>query len=470
MESVSTDTEHPGDLFVALYDALGDEPFRTQQVGAWRKDDWVNKTAEEVEAEVVESGCAPRQMVDQILRRGPIGTFALLQGLDFALEHVDARHSDADQVGHLYGVLAHYLDTGRLNTRLKDGLLLFRLASPGRPTTLPDRSQYFGVVRVPPELLSIVDYDVVKTHWDLQIEAATADRDPWARVACVPMIDGYHELEIVRREDGPDRFYRITPRTAPLAARIPTVLDRLDRSGAVIAILPEVSLSDELLDAWKEALRSKPRPAGCRLRWLIVGSGPVGGSEPPFNRAVMLLRQGGHEILTYDKHFDFTLSARQVARWRLEQALGPGPRMEDITRGNSFVVRECALGRVAILICEDLGRIVQCSPALATFGVTHLLVPVFSAPLAPRSWENRSGREIVEHLGAAVVVVNSRAVGRAMGIRDPMRVCASVAPMDDDRSEYQLGKPKLRRTSRPDAVLTLEVPPGEIKRYQDLAP
>lgn len=157
-------TNNPADLFIALYDALGDGPFRSQEVRQWDRNNWVSECAERVHDEVVSSGVASPEVMDEILSRGPIGTFAVLKGLDRALEHVDVRRSSENAVGQLNHLLSDYLDTGRLNSHVKDGLLLFRLAWAGRPLTLPDRAQYFGLVRVPPKTLCDVDFSMVKTN------------------------------------------------------------------------------------------------------------------------------------------------------------------------------------------------------------------------------------------------------------------------------------------------------------------
>ena len=74
-----------------------------------------------------------------------------------------------------------------------------------------------------------------------------------------------------------------------------------------MAVLPEACLNDKLLAAWRQALVSIIPPIHSRLTWLVVGTGPVGGDEPPYNRAVVIDRRG-QDLWTQDKQFDFSLS------------------------------------------------------------------------------------------------------------------------------------------------------------------
>lgn len=206
-----------------------------------------------------------------------------------------------------------------------------------------------------------------------------------------------------------------------------------------------------------------PAPDDGRLQWLLVGTGPVGGGDPPANRGVLLMREGGHEILRYDKQFDFTLTPEIIRKWRLE-ALGPGPTLEDIRPGGKVVIREGALGRVAIVICEDLSR--PCE-LLGQFGVSHLFVPVFSAPLRIGSWERWAADRHVDEFGGSVIVANSLAVGRAQELAGKLGTCVCIMPTDEDRAEYRKSHPTIGAADAPDEVVLLWVDGGAVTRYED---
>jgi hypothetical protein len=279
------------------------------------------------------------------------------------------------------------------------------------------------------------------------------------------MVHSYDELEMTVRSDDDTRRYRIGPRTEPLRARVREVLEALDDSGASIGMLPEATLSDELLAVWRQVLSDTPPEWDATLHWILVGTGPVGGSEPPHNRAVMLLRDGGHPIVHYDKHHDFTLSAAQIERWKLESRLGAGKAAEDICRGTRLVIRESSLGRFAILICEDVTRLTDVGAALAHFGVSHVFAPIFSAPIEDRTWDSRAGRDVVKHLGASVVVSNSLAVGRAIDPAGRLGICSVAVPPSDAEEEWRPIDVHVGKAAHPAEVVLLAVPPGEIKRF-----
>jgi predicted amidohydrolase len=125
----------------------------------------------------------------------------------------------------------------------------------------------------------------------------------------------------------------------------------------MIALLPELSLSSELLEAWNEALGDCPPPDDSRLKWLLVGSGDVADEDRPVNRCVLFDRVTGEIVLTQDKIYPFTLTEKQLGEWRISEFLGKAATEEDIRSGRRVVVVESRLGRVVVLVCEDLARL-----------------------------------------------------------------------------------------------------------------
>jgi predicted amidohydrolase len=461
-------TEDPADLFLELYDEIGDGPFDDQRALRWRRSDgWVRRTAELICAEVMRTGRASRELVEPAVAEGGRGVFAVLMGLDSALMHADVMYGTAAETGEMYDWLLRHVTTGRLNSRVEDGLLLFRLSSAPRPRALPTRTTAFHVLRVPAAIVEThkIDFDRLPTAFDIPFQAPEPDGRPRVNVGCAPMLAGYDELEISARDDDGVRRYRLCPRTEPLKARVRSILEALDRSGATIGVLPEATLSDELLGAWKEALREQLAPWDSNLSWILVGSGPVGGGDPPFNRAVLLSRDGGHEVLCYDKHFDFTLSPDQLRRWRLDELIGDTLACEDIHRGDQILVRECSLGRLAVLICEDLTRLAVVGAALGHLGVSHLLVPIFAAPIRRQSWDAWASRAVVSQIGASVVVSNSLAVGRAMQRQGALGTCSSAVVPEDAGDEWKDIELNVRKCAHPEDVVLLEIPAVNIKKY-----
>lgn len=468
MTTTKITSEDPADLFLELYDAIDDAPFNDQRALTWRRSDgWVRGTAELICANVMRSGRASRELIEPVLVEGERGIFAAMMGLDAALIHADPIYGTPAETGEMYDWLLRHHTTGRLNSSIEDGLLLFRLAGPPRPQGLPARTTAFHLLRVPPAIVGAykIDFGRLPLAFDLPYQTPPRNDRARIKVGCAPMLAGYDEMEIsARQQDGVSR-YQIRPRTEPLKARIRPILDALDHSGATIGILPEATLSDELLATWKAALRERPAPWDSPLTWILVGTGPVGGEDPPFNRAVLLSRDG-HEILSYNKHFDFTLTAAQLNRWALTELIGETLACEDIRRGDRLVVRECALGRLAILICEDLTRLTDTGAALAQLGVSHVLVPIFSPPIRRSSWDSCASGAAVSQIGAvAIVVANSLAVGRAMGLQGALGTCSSAILPEDASDEWKQVVREVRKCAHPETVLLLEIPATELTKY-----
>jgi predicted amidohydrolase len=192
------------------------------------------------------------------------------------------------------------------------------------------------------------------------------------------------------------------------------VLDALDTSGASIGLMPELTLEAGLLDFWIELVRDRPAPSS-QLKWLLVGTGPTTADDPPINEAVIIDRVTGDIILRQRKVFRFTLTAAQLDEWALDDLLGAEPITEDLTAGESISVIESAIGRIAILVCEDLARVMDFGPGLRALGISHVFAPVFSKETKPHHWEHAKAKEYATETGAEVTVVNSLVVPRQMG-------------------------------------------------------
>jgi len=436
--SVVTTTD-PADVFVQLYDRVSAMVFRSDALDAWFEDRAFWTTAESVTQACLKEGVLDPGWVSQVVVEGQMFELAVLAGIDDALVLVSPWSTASDQ-GALVRMWGRYLTTGRLNLETP-GALLPRRSYPGRPMSGKEKHHYFRVVRVSPHLWSKSYANVV----------VTSDKDPFlapgvpVRVAFVPVLASYDDLKIDMFEDRRGRLrYSISPRREVLD-RLPAVLDALDRSGAQLGILPEGCLSEEIYQEWRRVLGT--RRLGWRsksqLRWLLLGSGPVGGQG---NRAVLVDR-GGHELLRQDKLADFTLTDYQVVTWGIpdppEKATEKGATIfEDIRRDVMFSTLDGFLGRIAVLVCESLSRwpggrhdeIIEPGPS-------HVLAPVFSKPVRPDGWEKAESDHLANLVGSWVMVANSLVTERKLradGDKDPGFSCLVSGPWGSTRSRYDL--------------------------------
>jgi hypothetical protein len=56
--------------------------------------------------------------------------------------------------------------------------------------------------------------------------------------------------------------------------RIERIVQRLDEQGVEVAVMPELTLDNALLERWVAVVRQPP-PRGSRLRLILVGAGPL---------------------------------------------------------------------------------------------------------------------------------------------------------------------------------------------------
>jgi predicted amidohydrolase len=430
--------DDPGDLFVVLYDLLSNEHFRARKPIGWRKNPTVRKLADRVRRDVLQDGYATPELAGSIIREyGDPGMFAVLMGLDWALGSVNP-FSTCYDVPTMAWLSRRYARHNRLNSpgdEKETGLLLPRCTRPGKllanPTNKPD---YFDLRRVTPENCQGILHGRIPSRNDPVFSGGQA-----ISVGTAPMLEKYADLQFDFHQDDGIGLYRIAPSTAALRDRIGNVIGNLGRSGAMIGVMPESTLSNELLDHWKQLLGQLPEESG--LQWLLVGTGPVGiedvdSDAPPPNRAVLVDCLTGRKVLEQDKMAGFTMGQGQATRWRLPGEPQDCLAVEDITRGRDIRVMESALGRIAVLICEDLKQSVVWEAKFQAFGVSHVFAPLFASPISrkPRDrWERVAAQRCVEEQGAWVVLSNSLAVGAEMEAQPPLEPddcfnCAVVGP------------------------------------------
>ncbi|MGP4024296.1 hypothetical protein [Actinomadura sp. 3N407] len=427
----------PADLFVQLYDSMPDDAFKSWTATRWYAEERVRRKAGEIADGVLEHGVLdPAETARIVSVRGDLGRFTILLGLDIALAHASpyAPYHDAPA---LAGVLVNYLTEGKLNGPGTTGALLPRCAFPGRPRGTRSKAEFFGVHRVSQAEWERIDHAVLPAVNDPHFS-----RDEPVTVGCAPVLETFDDVDIEFEERHGMTVYRLRPMdSSGIRSRIKAIVRRLDESGAQLAVMPEASLSDALLEHWKEvAFDTAGRDRDRRpLRFLLLGSGPLGGEDPPPNRAVLLDRWTGQELLVQDKLSGFTLDSGQMRLWRLPDAPPTGTAVEYARPGTRIGVLDSSLGRLAVLICEDLGRSIGWERELEACGVSHLLVPIFSKPILEHRWEDQGAERQVVGLGSWVTVSNSLAVGAAIPDEDlpgTRYTCLVAGPKSLDRSAY----------------------------------
>lgn len=425
----------PAALFMQLYDQLPEQVFRERQPKQWQRDRWVKGNASRVYEHILEHGAADPGQVKKIIEEGgDRGIFAVLRGIDWALALVNP-FSAGYESGNLAWLETRYAETGQLNDGpATEGVLLPRCAYPGRPGGSSGKALYFGLHRVAPECWARIRYERLKNRHDPNF-----GHDQPVIVGCAPLLESFADVQLeVLKRDG-EQVFSLTPNDSEvLRERISNVIRRLDESEAPIGIMPEGTLTDDLLAYWRKAAR-EPKALGKPLRWVLVGSGPLGADDPPPNRAVLLDRRTGDILLTQDKLAGFTLTPEQTRDWKLPDQLDSGPAAEYLAQGSTITVLESSLGRLAVLICEDLNQSVGWERELIACGISHLLIPIFSKPIMRYRWEQTGSERQINNMGAWLIIANSLAVKQAMGEslqNGDCHTCLVAGPGDPERSSY----------------------------------
>lgn len=415
MSSIHQNLHAYADLFCGLYDRLDRVAVR-ERGSDWLHDRNVGSLIDQFASDV-ELG-RPLAAFEMRLNSYPPGAdverriYAALAGIDTAFRHVHPMAVVRAVGGEptpqaLVELQAHVAASGRLDSPsgANGGALLPRLVEPPRRPGEPDdkRDLFHYVVRVQAASWNECDYMRLPEDGLLLSHEVHAGLN----LACVPVIADAAEMRFERHPGA--ATYRIAPIDAAVTLeRIEAIVARLDAEDVQIAVAPELTLTPALLARWQAVLGA---PRRTRLRWVLAGSGPLETrGARPINTAVLLEGRTGRVLARQDKQHGFDMTDDELRRFGLEGLLGPGPVSEDVARGHRLTILDAGAERVAVLVCEDLARVVELGGVLRDFGVSLLLVPVLSRPLREYRWEHRSASIHGRTIGASVVIANSLVV------------------------------------------------------------
>jgi predicted amidohydrolase len=415
MSSVDQSLRGFADLFCELYDDIDSTVFRAN-IESWLADTDLLSVTTTVAGDVEHARSVPERIRMRVSNTTDPERqrFACLRGLDRAFAHVNPALRGTEPVPAGLAELAlHTVAYQRLDSGHNGGALLPRLVTAATPRALPEhpRELFASVIRVPEPSWRMCDHQVLG-------EAATLHRHEILTglpVACVPFIADPDELAFDTETREAGRFYRISPRELTTTRkRIATVVEMLDRSGAMIALAPELTLTPILLEAWQQALKDRSRGQS-RLHWLLAGSGDLSGARPPKNTAVLLNGRTGEILASQDKMYPFNFGAGELVRWKLTDRLGDSQIDEDLKPGERLAILDAGPMRVAVMVCEDLGRVLDLGSVVRDFGVSHVLVPVFARPSQDRRWERAAANVHAQSTGSTIIVANSLVMASILG-------------------------------------------------------
>jgi predicted amidohydrolase len=446
----------PADAFVKAYDLL--LAINADTLSDWSVTESVQANARRVQAEVQDTGQLPETWMPSTLRATPT-LFSVLLGLDLALLQA-SREGGWLGVRTLDYLQVRFEMNGRLNEETT-GILLFKRSSCLRPNDDAERlDDFLHLLRLPPQHSANTHVVPVSELYDLpdverMYEAGELAPLPPLVIAQLPFLAGASDLRWAIVDEPHGNFYNVAPNSERLGKYLHQALDTLDHSGAVLALLPEASLDDDLVEKWCELLKRTARPEESALTWLLIGTGPVRKVGPALsgrrrpNRAVLVHRSGNrHPLLTQDKHSGFCFTSEKQKEYGVDRHLGGVKRDEWIPHDRSLTVLESRRGRFGVQICEDFGRPDRRQHITAA-GVTHLIVPVLAAAMWEDGWQARAGEALGIDVGTKAAVSNSLAIERFYK-NDPVPTLLTVVGPSDKPEQYLTGRAMIRCYSNQD--------------------
>lgn len=331
-------------------------------------------------------------------------------------------------------VWRHYRLTGRYN-RTAPGILVPRspLAcflpdpEPPPPSRIDDLFHTFAYL--PPSTDDA--WTVVHRRLAWRDDPVPPDRLTEIRVATVPWAEDPTSLEPNTRIDGAgEPRIRFTPEPGlsgpgtPGAERAKLLIEALGADGATIAVFPELALSQADVRTLSTALASATTGPAI----IVAGSclsEVLGSSGAPYNECIVLGRSG-RDLWTQRKLNRAEMTLEQLDWYGLSHLrAADAPHAEDFHPGGELLVVDGSLGRMMVLICEDLQRPTPRNTALERLRPDWIFSPVLDGSLRFGRWSQRRAWEINEVHGARVVVANSL----ALSLREPPSVEQPVVGM-----------------------------------------
>ncbi|CAN7770793.1 hypothetical protein LJR245_007524 [Rhizobium leguminosarum] len=231
--------------------------------------------------------------------------------------------------------------------------------------------------------------------------------DAAQKVGLAPIAEDRDDLEFSVSDRRHRAFLDTVPHAAITDARIENEVSALLDKGAGLVVLPELVATSSAVVGLAEALR---RAARSSHSVVLMGSGPSEerskGLDRPFNEAVVMT--GAGEVLFRQRKLNaFNMAAPRMKQCALPRADGHDDEshMEDCATGSELVLCDIlGLGRVMVLICEDLEQQTPGGDIALHAQPDWILTPVLDVGLVFGRWEYRRAVEIGRKTGSRVVV------------------------------------------------------------------
>ena len=412
----------PGDAFAEAYDRLAAHSPVSGELQTWSADGAMETARRETVDQLRATGALD---LADVQSASEVQLLGILSGLDAMI----TRGSPVAVMSDPFAtqLRSRFLRTGRFNSTTS-GAVLPRYVEAGRPrATAEALDEVFHTVRVSESTWRrCIQINLLSP--DLQRHDISVPAGGQVSVGQVPLAaPGDIKMTYETTANGVD-VYTSAPDPV-LKTRVDRAMAGLRAAASRLALVPEATLTEEILVEWQQ----RCAPGG--PDWVLVGSGDVSGAHPGAsapspglttasgatlgpNRAVLLDGRTGEIIAVQDKRHGFTILPDLQASY----GLGTAPSVtldEGMIQGKKLTVIESRVGRVAILVCEDLDHLTQDGAMLRELGVSLVLTPIVAPPIVAFRWQHLASNALAKDIGSSVVTFNSLALGRDEEQEDP---------------------------------------------------
>lgn len=220
------------------------------------------------------------------------------------------------------------------------------------------------------------------------------------------------DLNVESRSTGTSNWYSVSPnpaRRTVLAARIEAGINILARRKADIIVMPESVMDEQLFELVLRVSRGLPDG----LNPIVIAGTRLlrNGAERSRSRCTTVTMRG-RITWQQDKLHPYNIASGTINDWGLAGKIVPGSdglAKEDIAPEFARVaVRDTSIGRILVLICQDLSDGGELNRLVEHLSPTHLIVPVLDST-AGAFWQ-RAGAAFRSSFVGGTFVCNSHCI------------------------------------------------------------
>ncbi len=245
--------------------------------------------------------------------------------------------------------------------------------------------------------------------------------EPELRFALIPLAERVDDLMMEPRVDGDRHWLDVRPnpgREERLAEKAGQALRIAAEERAQIAVLPELVVSPPVRFAIVGTLKRlvSETAAESPLQMVVAGSGLTeerhAKSGLPFNECVVFGREG-QELWRQRKLNHYPVESAVLEKCGIEVSDSEARYRERFHAGRELQVVDSALGRMVVLICQDLFEAEPGERILEQLRPDWAFSPVFDGEIRVGRWTHQRANPNAVRYGVSTIVVNSLSrVGR----------------------------------------------------------